>query len=171
VGLQRGERHLQRVAAPDEHAQRPIAVAPGGRRRRETSAQEREGGDELVVLGLVAERGLDMLRGDSEPAQPADDAVAAPVVQSAAVLGEALRERGVVEVAAVSELADHAVGVVRRDALLGEPGPQLLDRAIAPVERAPGEGPGALEARCGVVGALEAGVGLAVGAQLRPPRR
>jgi hypothetical protein len=171
VRPQRGERQLDRMAAPDEDAQRPVPIAPGGRRRREAPAQERERGAELVVPGLLAERGLDELRRDAELAQPAADAVPSPVVEPAAVLGEALRERGVVEVAALPELADDAVGVARLDAPVGQPGPQLLDRAIAPVERAPSEGPSALERRCGVVGALEAGAGVAVGAQLRPPRR
>src|SRR5215213_2040790 len=95
---------VELVAAASEHAQGALAGAVVGRRHADAVAQHLDGGLELVARAPVAERGRDVVGADPERPQPALDALGAPAVERAAVLGEAAGVAAVVEVALLAQL-------------------------------------------------------------------
>src|SRR5215211_1334590 len=145
VAAERVVCQLELVALAHEHAERAVTVTRRLGDGREAAAQQLQRRLELAVVVPLAEHGSDVLGRDAERAQPAADPLAPPRVESPAILGEALREGGVVDETAVEQLPDDDLGLLGRDALLGEDAVQLELGAVAPVQRAPRERPGALE--------------------------
>src|SRR3954454_6882872 len=145
VAAERVEGELGWVAAADEDAERTVALGAVGRRVRAAAAEQLERGGHLLLRVLAGQRGVDVLTVDPELPQPARDAVGAPRVEAATVLGEALGVAGVVEVPELDQLRDHLVGHGGLAGLAEQHPADLVDRAVALVERAPGEGAGCLE--------------------------
>ena len=144
-------RELELVALAHEHAERAVALARRRRRRRGSAgAAARARPRARPRASWLAERRGDVLGRDAERAQPPLDPLGAPGVEPPAVVGEAPREGGVVDEAALEQLADDDLGLLGRDALLGQDAAQLELGAVAPVERAPGKRPRALQARRGI---------------------
>ena len=96
--------------------------------------QNVERGGELVVRAARRECGGGDRRLDAQSEQPALDAVGAPPVEAAAILGEAAGEACVVEVLQALELGDRAVDPGRLDALALEMAADLGHRAVAVAE-------------------------------------
>src|SRR5215218_18227 len=90
---------FQLVSLADQHPQRALAVARCCRRVGEAAAKEFERRLELLVRALTSDRGGDMRLVDSELREPAPDPLRAPAVETPAVVGEAVGEALVVEVA------------------------------------------------------------------------
>src|SRR3954471_16083436 len=104
VTTQRVVRELEVITLAHEEPERPLEVARRLRRRREAALQERRRGGELVVGVVVRERLGDVPAVDAELSEPPLDPLVAPLVQIAPVLGEALGEARVVDVAALAQL-------------------------------------------------------------------
>src|SRR3954447_8316731 len=128
------------VAAADEDAERAVPLGAVGRRVRAAAPEQLERGGHLLLGVLGAERGVDVLAIDPELAQAARDAVGAPGVEAAPVLGEALGVAGVVQVSELDQLRDHLVGHRGLDALAEQHPADLVHGPVALVERPPGEG-------------------------------
>jgi hypothetical protein len=141
---------LQLVALADQHAERPLEVARRRRRIGEAACQQRERRFELARVVLLADGGGDQVGLDAERAQLALDALGAPPVQAPAVVGEALSVPGVVEVALLEQLPDDDLDRLRVDALARERAGELGDRPVTPVERAPRQIAGVLDALLGI---------------------
>ncbi len=99
---------------------------------------------------LLADRGGDQLGFDAERAQLALDPLGAPAVEAPAVVGEALGVAGVVEVALLEQLPDDDLDRLRLDALGRERAGELGDRPVTPIERAPRQIAGVLDALLGI---------------------
>src|SRR3954452_5439568 len=96
---------LELVPAADEQPEGALAAAFVGGRRGQAPPQERERRLELVLARLGRHFRADPLRPHARVLEAAADALAAPAVERAAVIREALRAARVVEVAL---LAEHA---------------------------------------------------------------
>ncbi len=118
------------VALAHQQAPGPLALAVVAR-WGEAVGQQRGGGLELSPGVALRERRGDQLGRDPAATQLALDALRAPPLELALVLGEAPRVAFVVEDARGGELRDRMLDRVRLDALALEPGPQLSDRAVA----------------------------------------
>ena len=147
---QRIVRQFELVALAYQHAERALEIARRGRRLREAALQQRERRLELPRVVLLPDGGGDQLRLDAERAQLALDPLGAPAVEAPAVVGEALGVPGVVEVALLEQLPDDDLDRLRVDALARERAGQLGDRPVTPVERAPRQIAGVLDALLGI---------------------
>jgi hypothetical protein len=152
VPAQRIVRELQLVPLAHQHPEGALEVAWRGRRLREPAPQERQRGSQLLGVVLLADRGGDQLGVDAERPQLALDPLGPPAVQAPAVLREALGVTGVVEVALLEQLPDDRLDRLRIDALAREPAGKLGDRPVTPVERAPRQIAGVLDALLGIFG-------------------
>src|SRR3954447_3042377 len=103
---QRIVRELEVIALADEEPERPLEVLRRLRWDGEAPSQQRGRGGELIVLVVVRERLGDVRTVDPELAQAALDALVAPLVEVAPVLGEALGKARVVHIAALAELVE-----------------------------------------------------------------
>ncbi len=138
VAAQRVVGDVEVVALADEEAERALAVARRLRRHGEPARQQLARGGQLVVLALG--HGLvDQVAIDAELAQAPLDALPAPAVEIAPVLGEAAGERGVVDVAALQQRRHDLLDEARIDALLDEVLAHLRLRAVTVAEKAPGD--------------------------------
>src|SRR5215218_2752093 len=164
VAAQRVMCELELVALAEEHGERAVPVARRLRDRRHAPLEQRDRRLQLAFAILLAERRGDVLGRHAERAQPPADALGAPGVEPPTVIGEALREAGVVDEAAVGELGDDGAGVRGDDALPGEDSAQLELGPVAAVECAPGDRAGALEPLRRVGEPLACGLGPSAGA-------
>src|SRR4051794_22909574 len=102
---------LEVVALAHQEAQRALALAVVGGRLAVAAAQQRERRVELRSVVVAGERRPDVLARDAVVDELALDPVGAPAIEQATVLGEALREPAVVEIALLAQLRDHALHV------------------------------------------------------------
>src|SRR3954452_21190 len=125
---------LELVAAAHEQSERALALAVGTRRRPQATAEQVDGGGELVVVIGVRRRGARERPVDSEGDEAMLDALGAPRVEAPAVLGEAPREASVVEVTLALELGNRPLDARGLDPLALEMAPDLGHRAVAVAE-------------------------------------
>ena len=132
-------RERERVAAADEHAERPIAAVVVVGRVGEAAAQEVDGGLELALGVLVGERGRDVLGRDAGGEQPLLDPLGAPRVDLAAVRREAPGVGRVVEVAPLAEDGDGLLDDLEVGPARDQVAADLGDGLVAAREPLPGE--------------------------------
>ena len=127
-------RELELVALADEEAERPLAVARRLGRVREAAGEQLAAPPRARRAVVVAARRAAArisVAVDAELVQPALDPLRAPAVEIAAVLGEALGERGIVEIAALEQRGDDLLDERGLDPLAREVAPDLGLRAVA----------------------------------------
>jgi hypothetical protein len=146
VPAQRIVREFELVALADEHPEGALEVARRGGRLGKAALQQGERRLELARVVLLADGGGDQLGLDPERAQLALDPLGAPAVEPPTVVGVAPGVGGVVEVALLEQLPDDALDRLRLDALGRERARELGDRPLPPVERAPRQVAGVLDA-------------------------
>ena len=138
---------LRRVALAHEETPGAVARAIVGRRVRQATSQEGERGVELRLGPVGFERGFDVLRCDPPAPQLRGDALSAPLLQLALVLGEAAGVAGVVQQLGLAQLPDRLVDGGRVDPLALEYAAQLGHRAVTASYGRIGEGQCPLEIR------------------------
>jgi hypothetical protein len=152
VPAQRIVRELELVALAHEHPEGTLEVARRGRRVGEAAPQQGERGLELGGVVLLTDGGGDQLGIDPERPQLALDPLGAPAVEASPVVREALGVAGVVQVALLEQLAHDCLDRLGVDALARQGAGKLGDRPVTPVERAPRQVAGVLDALLGIFG-------------------
>ena len=170
VAAQRVVRELEVVALADEDAERAVALARRGRRLGHAPAQQRERRLELVLVRPARASAAAMCSGATPSARSLRSMRSEPQASSRRrSSAKRTREARVVDEAALERARRRTTcGLLGRDALPGEDAAQLELRPLAPVERAPGEGPRALEPLLGVRQALACRDGVHGAYQRRP---
>ena len=139
------------------------------RRLGEAAAQQLERGLELALVVLLGRRAAIELAVDAERSSWRSIRSAPQASSRRRSSAKRCGVAGVVEVALLEQLRDRTVDLRRLDALGGEQARQLGDRALAPVERAPGDVARVLQARLGIVQPLAGRRGRGSGAPRRRP--
>src|SRR5437588_4554701 len=101
--------HVGVIALADEQPQGPLACAVVGGRRPHPTPQEVHGGGDLG-LRVLRYRLLDQRRGDARRVQALADALGAPPVEVASILGQRAGVASIVEVALMAQLGERALG-------------------------------------------------------------
>lgn len=139
VGGERVEGELALKALADQSPEGAVALPafPGGRGKAPAQQGQRAVKFGLLrrPLGLVTvQRGLDQLTVDAALSEPAADPLTPPAFEFALVVDEHQRVAGVVHVALRLELAQARLSDFGADSLALELSPQLVGRALAPVQ-------------------------------------
>lgn len=130
---------VELVAAADEHPERAVAAPVVVGRVGETAAEQVDRRVQLALGVLVGERDRDVLGRDAGGEQSLLDALGAPRVDLAPVLGEAARVRRVVEVAPLTQDRDRLLGDLEVDVAVDQVTADLGDGVVTPREPLPGE--------------------------------